>query len=129
MVDKYLGKFIIEAYPEVDEWSRLSTAERYNIFVKMLPRERAWVLIEKMGKIEEAKKFWVERFCQNERHHRCPNCQSFLEFVIHDYDQYLCPNDECPYMSEEAPNPWMGCNHTEESDDSCGDYRWDTWDY
>ena len=128
-LDKYLGKYILEIYPEVDYWENLPTALRYNIFVKMLPRERAWVLVEKMGKIDEAKKFWTERFCGNERHHKCPHCNSFLEVIMWEADVYSCNNRKCPYVSQEGPHPWTGCNHTEASDDSCGDFRWDQWDY
>jgi len=128
-LDKYLGKYILEVYPEVDEWANLSNAERHNILVRMLPRERAWVLVKKMGKIDEAKKFWTDRFCENESHHKCPHCNSVLEFIILDATEYVCPNHMCTYMTEERPNPWFGCNHTEVSDDSCGDYRWDHWEY
>ena len=123
-----MGKYILEVYPEVDDWASLSSAERYNIFVRMLPRERAWVLVEKMGKIDRAKKDWAERYCLNERHHRCPHCNSYLEYITHGADQHMCPNENCLYMSHDRPNLWTGCNHTEPSDDSCGDYRWDSWD-
>ena len=127
-MDPYLGEYMRENYPELEEWEHLSTTERYDIAARLRPRERAWIVTEKMGKFETAKKLWLERFCENERHHTCPHCGGNVEFIIADSEKYLCLGDNCPYMDDDAPNPWLGCNHGDLTDDSCGAYRWDKWD-
>jgi hypothetical protein len=128
-MDPYLGEYMRKTYPILDSWPELSTFEKYNLVSGLDPREYAWVLVEKMGNLDEAKKVWLNRYCDNEKHHTCPHCEGDLSHSTWEARFHICMNDDCPYIDEEhGSNRWTGCNHGDVSDDSCGFFRWDKWD-
>ena len=127
-MDPYLGEYMRKNYPLLDSWEKLSTSERYEIVASLPPRELAWVVSEKMGNLDKAKQIWIERFCENEKHHTCPHCSGTLDFGSAEAMFHMCLSDNCSYLSDGFTNPWTGCNHGDTSDDSCGFYRWDQWD-
>ncbi len=131
-MDRYFEKHLLETYPELQDWKRTPTHVRLEIYTLLSDRGRAYVQMHLMDRPEEAKKIWANRACDNPEHHACPNCGTIPTVIGGDLD-LVCLNTKCPivlaYADPESAHPWTGYNHVKASDASCGDLRWDSWDW
>lgn len=130
-MDRYLESHLLGLFPELSQWASLDAGTRLWIYEQLNQREKAWVQNVLMKKPEQALRLWELRPCDDSRHHECPECHQIPEFIPGS-DQLVCMNLECPYVRDSKPGfetPWMGTNHVKKSDASCGELRWDSWDW